>query len=384
MNGQAYRKLALACLLAVTTLLGGCWSKVEINERTFVTGLYIDRTEDGQVEVTISAPLPNRLVSQVGEGGGSHGKPYAILSKIGKTIPDALESIQIDLSRKLSWGHTRVVTVGQSYARAGIEELLDWINHEPLFHLSCFILVAAGQAKEITQLAPVFEESPSEVLREFSNQKNLISTQIQDMMTSNALDLGATTPFLETHTINMVSENNQPSVWAGQVGGAVFLDGHMVDTIDLAQTSVVSWARGQLDQTYLSFQDEKHTGSVKLYELESKLQVRKETGKPVFHITLKGKAALRNNMPDTFNNLDYAKQIESKLEGIIERNLKSALDKARRHGSDILLLAYRLQWKYPKLWKTYQTSWQDYVKDAIDIRIESDINIQYFGSKSPD
>ncbi|WP_020615038.1 Ger(x)C family spore germination protein [Paenibacillus daejeonensis] len=381
----AIKRCAVTLLLILTSVsLSGCWSKVEVNERTFITGLYIDRAEDGQVEVTISAPLPNRLVSQVGEGGSQGGRPYAILSKTARTIPEALEAMQIDLSRKLSWGHTRVLTVGESYARAGVEELLDWINHEPLFHLSSFLNVAEGKAKDITKLTPVYEESPSEVLREFSNQHNLISTQVQDMMTSNALDLGATTPLLKTEVTEMVSENNKPSIWAGQRGGAMFLDGRMVDTLDIHQTYAVAWARNELDQLYLSVEKENHVASLKVYELEGKLKVHKENGKPVFKVLLKGKGAMRNNMPDHLSDLEYANALEVMVEQQITGYMESALKKARKHGADILLLAYRLEWKYPKLWKEYQKSWIDYVKDSIDIRVTTDINLQYFGSKSPD
>lgn len=379
------KQFAAAMLLTLCCVtLSGCWSKIEVNERTFVTGLYIDRAEDGQVEVTISSPLPNRLVSQVGEGGSQGGRPYAILSKTGKTIPEALEAIQIDLSRKLSWGHARVVTVGQSYAREGIDELLDWINHEPLFHLSSFVNVAEGKAKDITRLTPVFEESPSEVLREFSNQHNLITTQVQDMMTSNALDLGATVPLLQLNVMEMVSEGNKPSPWAGLIGGAVFRDGHMVDTLNIPQTSAVSWARNELDQMYISIEKENHISSLKLYELESSLKVKKEHGKPFFEVLLKGKGAMRNNTPDLLSDLEYGKVAETMVEQQITDYLESALKKAHKHGADILLLAYRMEWKYPRLWKKYQASWLEYVKDSIEVRVRTDINMQYFGSKSPD
>ncbi|MFS0728066.1 Ger(x)C family spore germination protein [Paenibacillus sp. 1P07SE] len=376
-------RLGVFLLASSLFLISGCWSKVEVNERTFVTGLYIDRTDDGQVEVTISAPLPNRLVSQVGEGGGSGGSPYAIISKTGPTIPEAVESIQLDLSRKLSWGHTRVLTIGKSYARAGIEELLNWVNHEPLFHLSSFVLVAPGKAKELTKLTPVFEESPSEVLREFSNRHNLLTTQIQDLMLANVLDLGAAAPLLRMGMEEMVSEGNKSSPWVGQDGSAIFLDDRMVDTLTIDQTYAVSWARNELDHMFVSITSGDHIASVKLYELEGKLKVRKENGKPVFEVHLKGKGALRQNVPELQSDLDVAKTVEGSVEKVITGYMESALKKARRHGSDILLLAYRLDWRYPELWKQHAESWQEYMKDAIDIRVHTDVNIQYFGAKSP-
>ena len=36
-----------------------------------------------------------------------------------------------------------------------------WISRQPLFHLSSYAMVAQGKAKDISDLTPVFEETPA-------------------------------------------------------------------------------------------------------------------------------------------------------------------------------------------------------------------------------
>lgn len=60
-------KLGMALLLLFN--LTGCWSKTELDKLTFIYGIFIDKgKEPGTVEVTISSPLPNRLMSGAQEG----------------------------------------------------------------------------------------------------------------------------------------------------------------------------------------------------------------------------------------------------------------------------------------------------------------------------
>lgn len=85
-----------AVIILMLLNLTGCWSKVELDELTFIYGLYIDvGKEPGTVEVSISSPLPNRLMSgtQAGSGTGD-GKAYTLVSKTARTIQDATIMIQ--------------------------------------------------------------------------------------------------------------------------------------------------------------------------------------------------------------------------------------------------------------------------------------------------
>ncbi|WP_411503609.1 hypothetical protein [Brevibacillus centrosporus] len=62
-------RVAMLYIVAFLSCFGltGCWSSVELNNRSFVRIIFLDKVNDG-VEVTLSFPLANRLIP--GQSGG--------------------------------------------------------------------------------------------------------------------------------------------------------------------------------------------------------------------------------------------------------------------------------------------------------------------------
>jgi spore germination protein KC len=148
-----------------SSLLTGCgWSK-ELNDRTFATAIFVDQAKTPDlVEVTITSLLPNRIATMP-QSLGQQGKSYTSVSKTAKTIPEAITKIQLDLTRKISWGHTEAIVIGKKYATdKGLNEFFDWASREPTFLLNTTVFVAPSKAKDIVSLTPVYEYAPAEVL----------------------------------------------------------------------------------------------------------------------------------------------------------------------------------------------------------------------------
>ncbi len=147
-------------------MMTGCWSKVELDERVFVNGLYLDVGKTpGTVAVTISTPLSNRLQSGQESGGGSSSeKPYSLLTQQSTSISKALETIHKDLSRQLSLSEIKIIMISQKYGKQGISDLLEWIKREPDVPIGAYILVTSGDLQETAHLTPVFEQLPTTVL----------------------------------------------------------------------------------------------------------------------------------------------------------------------------------------------------------------------------
>jgi len=372
----------MSVVLICALLCTGCWSKVEINERTFITAMYVDKgKKPGEIDLSLSMPLPNRLSPQ---GTGGPGKnPYALVSATGSTIGDAMEKIQTDLTRKISWGHTRVVVFGEAYAREGIQDTMEWISREPLFHLSSYIMVVKGRARDVADLTPVFEETPSDVLREFATQENMLKTQMVSVLSADKMNQGFAAPLLETRGATMTSENDTRKRWASQVGGALFKQMKMVDSISPDETRTIAWANRKLDTLAVSVETEDEKASLTVYNTSSKIKVRLVNGHPFFDITLRGQAELNSVIPilkvkDTVS----VKQIEQKANEKVSASLTQAIRAGQHKKADILMLGYRLEWAYPRIWEQLRPVWNDYVKNELKFQVHAHINIQFVGSES--
>ncbi|WP_458126310.1 Ger(x)C family spore germination protein [Paenibacillus sp. Z3-2] len=373
--------LQLVVIIICCLLCTGCWSKVEINERTFITAMYVDKADTpGEIEVTLSMPLPNRLSPE----GGSTGKdPYAAVSATAPTIADAIERIQTDLTRKISWGHTRVIVFGQAYAREGIEDTMEWIARQPLFHLSSYVMVANGRAKDVSDLTPVFEETPSDVLREFSTEENLLKTQVLSVFTSDKMNQGFASSMLGSKKTNMVSEEGESKKWVSQIGGSIFRQMRMVGTLSADEARAVAWAGQNLDSMTISVKSKKQKASMKLYRMQSDIHVKLQNGEPHFVINLTGRAELNSVIPVLkAEDIVGIKDIEQAANEKVSAHLTRAIQTAKHQGSDILMLGYRLEWRHPKVWKKLRPTWINYVKNDLQFTVNTNINIQFVGSES--
>ncbi|MFX3647344.1 MAG: Ger(x)C family spore germination protein [Paenibacillus sp.] len=373
--------LQLSIIFICCLLCTGCWSKVEINERTFITAMYVDKAvTPGEIEVTLSMPLPNRLSP---EGGGSGKEPYAAVSASAPTIADAIERIQTDLTRKISWGHTRVIVFGQAYAREGIEDTMEWIARQPLFHLSSYVMVTEGRAKDISDLTPVFEETPSDVLREFSTEENLLKTQTLSVFTADQMNQGFATSMLGSKKTAMVSEEGETKKWISQIGGTIFRQMRMVGTLSADEARAVAWAGQNLDSLTISVKTRKQKASMTLYHMHSDIQAKLQNGEPHFIINLTGKAELNSVIPVLkAEDIVGIKDIEQAANEKVSAHLTHALQTAKHQGADIIRLGYRLEWRYPQVWKKLRPTWVNYVKDDLQFTVNTNINIQFVGSES--
>lgn len=376
------RWIKVLCILIPVLLLTGCWSKVEIDEQTFIFGMYIDKGDSpGTVKVSISSPLPNRMMSgqQAGNSGNS-GKPYAIVTKTDDTIPDALRNIQKDLTRRLNFGHTRVVVVSHEYAEKGISELLDWINKEPNFHLSAFLVTAPGTAKEITELVPLYEQLPAEVLRKMILQHSLLSTSVKECLIARASAMGFAVNQLSFGTEVMPSENNQQEKWAGLQGLSLFQKDKLVGTLELDESIALAWANGTLGRQVMSiiWDDGASRASILFTQLKAKKHLRMTDEGPRFEIELTGKGDLLSIQDNRHQDANEVNQlIEERLEKKALKDLDAAIKSTQRARADVLSLGLLMEWNYPKQWKKY--SQEDYynripIKTSVHIDVKNNIN----------
>ncbi|CAH0119075.1 Spore germination protein B3 [Paenibacillus sp. CECT 9249] len=374
-------------LCAISVLLSGCWSTIELNDRTFVSGLFVDKSPvPGEVLLTIATPLTNRMTSGAEAGGpSSSGNPYATVTKSGKTFPEAMLRIQDDLTRKLTWGQTRIIVMGREYAEQGTKELFEWLIRQPQFHLKTYIIVAPGKATEITELTPVYERTPTEVLREFVNLKVLMQTSVKNYLEAVIAGQDVAASILTFGKVEAVSEKGKETPWAGTDGAALFRDGKLVGTLNMEETKVLSWLnkshQSQIRTVELDGAKEKI--SVTMRQLKRQIRPQLSGNKIVFHITLTAEADVLSAVSSK-DLLDpkVVHKIEQKFADDVRTDALAMLKKTQRLKSDILMLGSIVDWRYPRKWREIRDDWRDYYRDNVDFQIQANIRIMHFGAET--
>lgn len=371
-------KIGIAFGFLIT--LTGCWSRVEINEQAFIFALYIDKgKEKNTVEVTVSTPLPNRLVSgqQVGSGGGQ-GAPYAMVTRSGSSIPKALNHIQRDLTRRLDFSHTRVIVVGREYSEEGIGELLNWIQRERFIDLSTYIMQSSKSARSIAELTPIYETMPSFVLRRFAIQNHMIMTKAKDCLLGHLANTGFPLIYLSSEMVPMIGDKNQPERWAGQLGLALFQKDRFRGALELEDSQMLGWAGGGLNRPVfdVSWDGGASRASVLFKMTKSYKEARMGPSGPLFTVKLNGTG-------DIISLHDIKKRKPEEIRRIIVRELNDqlhsrlmkALRKTQELGTDVLQFGNILEADYPEAWKSYRSQWERKYSTDTDFAVKLHLDI---------
>jgi spore germination protein KC len=380
------RTLKIGVVILLLLNLTGCWSsKVELDELTFVYGLFIDvGKEAGTVEITINSPLPNRLNSgsQPSSGGGD-GNSYSTVSKTADTIADAMLLIQKDLTRQLSLSQLKIIVLGKAYAEQGIGELLLWIRREPSLPLGTYVMASPGSAKEMNTLTPIYEQLPSDVLRSFGTEKYMFSTTIKDCIFAEASGVGFAINNLSFGKREETTKEGKPQYWAGIQGAMLFQNEKMKGILKLKEGRALAWAAGKLKLSVYSvtWDGGESAASVVFVSTKSSKKVKITDKGPVFTVKLKGKASviyLRD--PKKRNLEEISNIITEKLSDKVTANLTEAIHLSQQAGADVLQLGMLLEWNDPKLWKQLRERWDNYYAHEADIKVKTDFRIVDFGT----
>jgi spore germination protein KC len=363
-------------------LLTGCWSSYEINDRSFVTAMYVDKGNDGQMEITLSFPLPNRLVPGGVGGVGATGNPYAQVSSMGKTVTDAYHKMQLDLPREISWGHARIIVISEDMAKEGIGPILEFIVREPKLNINNAILIAPGKAKNIEKLAAAFEQFPSEIVREFTQEKITLYTTPKDFLKTENGDMIA--GLLTKGKKKMLSEKGKEELWVGTGGMAMFHNYKMVGKIDPKEGDGALWLRNSIKSTVVTIKSPTDKKDISLLVLRSKTKIRLSKNKP---LTFDVYVTAEDDISESQSNIDVtnAKNIYQ-LERIAEKDITDRIEKAFKASkevkADVFQFGAYLSWYKPKIWKKVKEDWPSVYHDKVKLNIHVDLKIKRPGAEN--
>ncbi|MFZ7947033.1 MULTISPECIES: Ger(x)C family spore germination protein [Bacillaceae] len=367
-------------IVMCTLVLSGCWSSVEVNKRAFIQAMYVDKSANGEMEITLSFPLPQRLIP--GSAGASGGNPYAQISATGKTVTDAYHKMQADESRELSWGHTRIIVVSEEMAKEGIGHVLEFIVREPKLNINTAVLVTPGKAKEIENLAPVFETFPGEIIRRFTQEHITLYTTPKDFLETENGDM--ITGLLTKKKEKMLSEKGKEKLWVGTGGMALFHNYKLVGTLSPSEGRGALWLRNSINKAAVTIKSPTDGKHISLLVLQAHTKIRPSKKEPY---TFNVYVTAEDDISESQSNIDLSKPKNIyHLERIAEKEIKDRINDAfhasKRVKADVFQLGEYLLWHKPKIWKKSKKDWPAIYQDKVKLNIHVDLKIKRPGSEN--
>lgn len=357
----------LVFLCFMMLILTGCWDRKEINDLAIITGIGIDKSEDGELEMSVQITVPKE------QNGGQGGQSTIVEVGTGKTINDAASKLQQKISRKIFVGHTSVILISEEIAKEGIRNHLDTFARHPDTRLRTYLFITKNKAVDLFKITPDLERSSAEVAREIAKTETGMSVTLKEVLQMlNAEGRGAALPILkidkEPDTTNL-SMN----------GTAIFNNGKLVGQIDEAMTRGVLWLRNEMKTAMVTLEPEEGEGliSFKILKANSELipKIEGDNWKIIVRTTSLDDV-VENNSNLNVMNPEITAKLEGQIEKLINERIYSTLDYIQKElHSDIFGFDEAIRRNYPDEWAKVKDKWPEKFA-SIEVEVQSTVNIE--------
>ncbi|TCP29212.1 spore germination protein KC [Scopulibacillus darangshiensis] len=363
--------LLCICLCFFMLLLTGCWDRTEINDLALVLGTGIDKTDDNKIQLSVQLSIPKAMGgTQQGTGGGGSGKPTIVKKATGSTIYDAMSRLQEKVSRKIFWGHNRVVIFGEALAKDGIRKDIDFFARHPEPRLRAYTFVSTGKAIDILEVIPELERSSAEIARELANFKIGMSVTVKDLlqMLNSGAD-SAALPWLEINPTEGLRVN----------GTAVFKKDKMKGSINDKLTRGLLWLRDDVHLATVTIEPKNTKGSISFNLLRSKTKLVPKIvdGKwqMIAKITTEDDA-VENDTALNLMDPKIVKDLEKQLAQRINQRIRMTLNLVQKDMRiDVFGFGEAFHRKYPNEWEKVKGHWSEKFPE-IEVKIDSKAHIR--------
>lgn len=368
-------KIALSfsiCLLPI--FLTGCWDRKEINDLALVLATSIDRSESGEIELSVQLAIPNAMGGgQSSGGGGSQGggtETTTVKVAKGKTVFDAMSKLQANVSRRIFWGHNRVIIFGKELAKEGIRQHTDFFARHPEPRLRSYVFVSKGKAADIFEVTPKFDDHSGEAMKELARFRVGMSVTLKELLQMLSGNAGsAALPIIEAATTG-----SDKGVRVD--GTAIFKKDKMVGEINEELTRGLLWLRDEIDLAAVVLEPEEDGNQIAFNLLRSRTRlvpkIEKDKWKVLVKVTTEDDA-VENETKLNLMDQQVVRKLQKQMEEKIAHRIQETLNQVQKEmKSDVFGFADTFHRAYPKQWKEDKGRWDEIFPEVeVEIKVKA-------------
>ncbi|GLC89036.1 Ger(x)C family spore germination protein [Lysinibacillus piscis] len=381
----------IGCLLIVSLLLSGCWSKRELNELAIVTALGIDKVDDG-FEISIQIVEPSEISAKQPSAGRS---PVITYHERGKTVFEAIRKITTLAARKPYFSHLQIVVIGEELAKSNMVDVLDFISRDHEFRNDFNIIVSHEvNAKEVLSILTPIEKIPaSKMLNSLQASEkvwgSVLTVNIDDLI--NTLSNNEESAVISAITMDGskslgMSQTNvqqaETSTLLKYIGLAIFKNGQQIGLLNAEDSRGISYLDNKIESTVEIISCPKEgTLTTEITHAQTKIKGRFEGNMP----QLKVQITIEQNVGEVecMLNLGEKKTIEminKRTEELIHKRIEHTLQILQQdYQVDVLSFGEVLHRKDPEKWKKIKKDWLA-IFSEMPIHIEVNVKTQALGT----
>lgn len=383
------RKCVINIGLIISMLfLSGCWGHREVEEMAWVMAVGIDQgsTPDSYL-ITYQVVLPKS-----GEGGGASSDSWTV-SVEGKSVRDTAERVYNMLYKQPFLGTMEEIIIGDKVAKQGINDVVDFFQRYYRMRRTMHIMVTKGEAKDVLNTEPRFNQSASLTLMHIfdHNEKTSVypPTRLERYLTlihrDNSAQLLPVVNIIEPDDQQIQYEEKEKSKELEVRGAGVLRRDRLVDYLSDEETKGAMWLDDEVNERIITAVDEESgiTLGGTVVSTKTDFSVSKEEGEECLHFNIKAHVVLNavegEWAMDQREWQEFLNEGEKKLANVIEGECQKAIQKAKDIKVDFIRAGRFVERKNPKYWSTVKDDWENILPD-FPITVKADVTITHNGT----
>jgi spore germination protein KC len=398
-------------LLIIVLLLSGCWDKKELEERSYVIGLGLDKNTDTN-KLNITFLISNPEVGSQQGGGGSKEPSRAILTISANDFITARNTANSVISRELTYDLLRVFVVSEELARD--EDFIRYIydaTKDREIRRDSYLIVSKEDARVFFKNnKPKLETRPHKYFQ-FMIERGIDTGVIPDSdlhrffrITENDAELALVT--YATTELDKEKSGHEDEYFAGEldtkgtvdqtqfIGAAVFKEGRMIGKINGQETRIselldnTTRIKDVLTTYPDPFSDKFRIAARLIKNKDTKVKLDISNGPPKISVTIPLLIEILSDpsMMSYGDNEEMKKILKKHLEDYLSDITQTFVDKMKKEfKGEAFMWSFYARKKFATVQEYKEYDWMKTYPDA-EVEIAFKITFGEFGkqSKVPD
>ncbi len=386
-------KKIVAVILTITffsMLLTGCWDRKELNQLGIAMAIGLDKGDDGKVQLTSQIVRPAAIEKQ----GGGKEPPYELVISSGKSIFEAIRNTVKEFDRRSFFSHTKVIVVGEDYAREGLGDTIDFVTRSHELRKTTWLIVASDcKASEVLGVKHGLEKIQANymegILRSQKVDSNSTVTKVIDFI--KAMPGEGSNPITGVFSLinvkSVPAEGTEPEERKGLKlsGSALFKKDKLIGFLGNNETLGLNILTHKFNRIPISLQatrdqpDEKVV--VEIIKIHCSVKPSINKGQIQFNVAIKAEGNLTEVKDDMdVTNLKIFDEINSNFSEFLRNTTDNSIRVIQKNmGTDVIGFGRAFELKYPKTWSKIKTRWNDEIFPNVSYTVTVDARLNRTG-----
>lgn len=383
------KKVKYIILINFLFLLSGCWNYNELNNLAIITGVAIDKDENGYI---MTYMISNS--SQGDTKSNSNQTSTVIYEGKGDTLTSASENINQKLPKTPYLGHTEVIVLSEDIARTDMINVMDFFLRNPESRKEIYVLISKDvDAKDTLSILTPLESFPSQNIKSNieASENEIASTYTikYSEFLAQLIEQGIE-PTLGVIEVEgdvkegQSQESNDKSKQAAVIRlahTALFKNDKLVYITSKEESSSINTLNKYFNNIYIETKcdEEKIVTNLTSIEIETEVKVENNDVKVIIKAGGNG-SLIEVNCKRDLEDTKVIEEIKKEIDEELKNFLYKGIDVSKKYKTDIFGFGNMLYKKNPKYWNKVKDTWNEEILPNINIDIEADIHLENKGS----